>query len=264
MIKSKRVIILFGFGILLQTLFIHAQEDDVFQINRKKETITMGGGLFLFSVGYYLIGHMDPVDAYSLDRDRIFCLDRFAVDYSDPGTALFSDMICGFCVGLPMIFAFTSKNRTAFYKDMVMYVESMFYIQGITFLSKAIFKRPRPYAYQSLDASGEVLDVNAMQSFFSGHTSIAFNGAVFAATVFKRRNPRSSLVKPIWILGLSSALATGIFRVTSGNHFPTDVLAGALIGAFTGWVIPYLHTLHNQNRISVPVTGNLLGICYHF
>ncbi len=261
----KRVFsIVFIFGILFQSVFLYAREDDVFKIDRKKETILLGGGVLLFSVGTYLICHMDPVDSDALNRDHIFYPDRFAVDYSYQNTAFFSDITCGVCVGLPMISLFISKNRTAFYQDMVMYFESMLYIQGITFLSKAIIKRPRPYAYQSVDASGKVLDVIATQSFFSGHSSVAFNGAVFAATVFQRRNPRSSLIKPIWILGLSSALATGIFRVTSGNHFPSDVLAGALMGAFTGWIIPHLHVLDHQNKLSVPVTGNRIGVCLHF
>jgi membrane-associated phospholipid phosphatase len=40
---------------------------------------------------------------------------------------------------------------------------------------------------------------------------------------------------------LSTAVVTGIFRVTSGNHFPTDVLAGALAGSIVGYTIVCLH-----------------------
>ncbi|MBN2030933.1 phosphatase PAP2 family protein [bacterium] len=262
--RCKLFMLVLCLGFLYPGACSQAQEDDVFQIDRKKETIIMGGGVFLFSVGSYLIYQMDPVDASVLDRERIFYPDRFAADCSDKKTALFSDMTCGLCIGLPMISVFTSKKRTAFYHDMIMYIESMLYIQGITFMSKAIFKRPRPNAYQLINASDKSLDIDAVQSFFSGHTALAFNGAVFAATVFQRRNPHSSLVKPAWILGISSAVATGLFRVTSGNHFPTDVFAGALVGTLTGWIIPYCHEHNDPNKKLSIMFGNCTGICYHF
>ncbi|MDR0411846.1 MAG: phosphatase PAP2 family protein [Treponema sp.] len=30
-------------------------------------------------------------------------------------------------------------------------------------------------------------------------------------------------------------------RIVSGSHFLTDVLTGAAIGSFHGWIIPFLH-----------------------
>jgi membrane-associated phospholipid phosphatase len=37
----------------------------------------------------------------------------------------------------------------------------------------------------------------------------------------------------LWAGGTLLAAATGVFRVLSGNHFPTDVLAGAAVGSLT-------------------------------
>lgn len=38
-----------------------------------------------------------------------------------------------------------------------------------------------------------------------------------------------------------SAAFVGYERVCSGEHFPTDVLAGALVGASIGVLVPHLH-----------------------
>jgi membrane-associated phospholipid phosphatase len=33
----------------------------------------------------------------------------------------------------------------------------------------------------------------------------------------------------------------GWLRVRGGRHFPTDVLAGLLVGGTVGWLVPHLH-----------------------
>jgi membrane-associated phospholipid phosphatase len=37
------------------------------------------------------------------------------------------------------------------------------------------------------------------------------------------------------------AAATGVLRVVSREHFPTDVVAGAVLGLGLGWIVPKLH-----------------------
>ena len=92
---------------------------------------------------------------------------------------------------------------------------------------KNLIKRPRPYA--ALDGIGardrghqgdDVLDPT---SFPSGHTSTAFA----IATSLSLSYPKWYVVVP------SAAWATtaGLARIWHGVHYPTDVLAGAAIGA---------------------------------
>lgn len=65
-------------------------------------------------------------------------------------------------------------------------------------------------------------------SFPSGHTADAFAFAVAAALVYRKW----FLILPclIW------ATLVGYSRMSLGVHFPSDVLAGALIGAFCAFV----------------------------
>jgi len=69
-------------------------------------------------------------------------------------------------------------------------------------------------------------------SFASGHTSLAFT----AATLIDR-NSGHGLGIPAYAL----AAATGVSRVASGRHFPSDVFAGAAIGALSAGIVDSLH-----------------------
>jgi membrane-associated phospholipid phosphatase len=132
-----------------------------------------------------------------------------------------------------------SFSETA--ENLAMYAETVLLEKGLTELVKGSAHRSRPYAYDSdvpLDVRRER---NAALSFWSGHTASAFACAMFAGYVYQERNPRSEYRVPIWIGGMSAAALTAVLRVRAGQHFPTDVIAGAAAGTFTGWLVPRLH-----------------------
>jgi membrane-associated phospholipid phosphatase len=90
----------------------------------------------------------------------------------------------------------------------------------ITNLLKYSIKRPRPYiTYPDIEKAAS----GGSPSFPSGHTSTAF---AFATSV--------SLAYPKWYVIVPSyvwAGAVAYSRMDLGVHYPSDVLAGALIGA---------------------------------
>lgn len=113
-----------------------------------------------------------------------------------------------------------------------------------TFMKMAI-ERNRPYMY--FDCMPPVTsdlyrDLIADQddSFPSGHSIMAFTGAAFTQAVYSLRYPDSPYKRASTITAWTLAGATAALRVASGNHFITDVLAGAAIGTFFGYGVPYL------------------------
>jgi len=75
-------------------------------------------------------------------------------------------------------------------------------------------------------------DGGGKDSFTSAHTSFAFT----AATLIDRNSGHAFGI-PAYAL----AVATGVARVESRRHFPSDVFAGAAIGALSAGIVDSLH-----------------------
>jgi len=78
----------------------------------------------------------------------------------------------------------------------------------------------------------------AYLSFPSGHTSYSFQTAVFIILYLQAKFSNHHMMKDTLIIPMVqllifvSAIYTGITRIQDYKHHPTDVIAGALIGAF--------------------------------
>jgi undecaprenyl-diphosphatase len=113
-------------------------------------------------------------------------------------------------LAVPQVAAFTQLLLTAFLIELPLYL-----------LLKNLIRRPRPAdAVESLSAFIRPSD---RFSFPSGHTAAAFVFAVSVAAFF-----------PAWApLAFALAIAIGLSRVLLGVHFPSDILAGSVLGSST-------------------------------
>lgn len=95
---------------------------------------------------------------------------------------------------------------------------------------KYLVARPRPW----LDVAGllPLIDESDPNSFPSGHTTCAF---AFASAL-RHAAPRTWMK---WS-ALAAAILMGYSRLHVGVHYPSDVLAGVLVGLFAGWSAWYL------------------------
>ena len=91
-------------------------------------------------------------------------------------------------------------------------------------LLKELFQRPRP------DVVPHLREVMTL-SFPSGHamTSAAVD-LTLGALVMRVVGPRPSRESTAWRLAISWPALVGVSRVYLGVHYPTDVLAGWLVG----------------------------------
>ena len=90
---------------------------------------------------------------------------------------------------------------------------------------KHLISRPRPW----LDVAGltALVEEHDPNSFPSGHTCAAF---AFAGALWHTA-PRK------WIrwTAVAAAVLMGLSRLYVGVHYPSDVIAGALVGLLSGW-----------------------------
>ncbi len=158
------------------------------------------------------------------------------------------------------------KSGEWFLTYSVMYLEVAVCNAALTELSKALVQRTRPFYYNPALSDEAKLALGAdrgkRDSFVSGHTSIAFSSAVFLSKTLEDIYGRSNLTKVVWGASLSVAATTGYLRYRSGSHFPTDILAGAVLGAAIGYTIPAIHK--EKKRYSMVVMPNSFYMSYTF
>ena len=105
-------------------------------------------------------------------------------------------------------------------------------------LLKPLIGRIRPFA---VNTAVELLIPPPLDaSFPSGHTAASF------AAVFALRASGS----PLWKPALAVAVAIAFSRLYLYVHWPSDVLGGALLGAFLGWAAGKAADSVEQVRLS--------------
>jgi membrane-associated phospholipid phosphatase len=91
---------------------------------------------------------------------------------------------------------------------------------------KMLAKRNRPYTQASNFTYTQRDDV---YSFFSGHSALA---ASLVTSAFLMRNTDTKISGKLWVAGgLLAGGATMYLRFHAGKHYPSDILAGLIVGA---------------------------------
>ncbi|MBO0947600.1 phosphatase PAP2 family protein [Fibrella forsythiae] len=240
-----------------------------------REAALLGAGVVSYGAAYVFNKNLDPLTVISvsqLNKATIPAYDRSAANHYSPDAAHLSDLTLGAGIGLTGLVILSAKapanatpGRTqmvpgepkqpvsySFFKsDLftvgVMYVETMLLTNGVKSTVKNAVERTRPFAYNPAAPLADKLDKDTQRSFYSGHASNAFATAVFAAEIFRHYHPDSKAKPWVWVGSLGLATGTAYLRYEAGQHFPTDLLAGAAIGSLAGWGIPRLHETRRHN-----------------
>jgi undecaprenyl-diphosphatase len=103
---------------------------------------------------------------------------------------------------------------------------------------------PRPFEVIPgvLPLTHDPIGGEADPSFPSGHAAIVAMGAVIVGSAYPRSRP--ALVVLVLLVMLS--------RVYLGLHYPTDVLAGAVLGAAVGWAAVRMQA---DNKLAERILG---------
>ena len=203
-----------------------------------------GAGLFIADL------FIDPVTGAQQPVDEIFFPDSYALFSFNSGFDITSDVLFAASLLLPLT-AVIGQDFNTILETGVMFTESLLLTMATKDLIKELVPRYRPYSYDSIPAG----DDDYMNSFPSGHTSMVFAVCSFSTYVFAEMFPDSQWKLPVGIGAFSIATATGVMRIVSGNHFITDVLAGALIGTIYGIGVPMLHQIRLNDDADLSVSA---------
>ncbi|WP_291125371.1 phosphatase PAP2 family protein [Flavobacterium sp. UBA6031] len=142
-------------------------------------------------------------------------------------------------IGTPIIlYGISLLEKDSANKQKAIFVGvSVITATAIATLLKYAVNRPRPFiTYPYLD---KVTD-GGSPSFPSGHTSDAFALATSLSIAY----PKWYVIAP----SFAWAGAVGFSRMDLGVHYPSDVLAGAILGAGSAYVCYKVNQLINQNK----------------
>jgi membrane-associated phospholipid phosphatase len=125
---------------------------------------------------------------------------------------------------IPAIVWFRRRNRPAVVPALAI---ALIWMLGVQPVSKELVDRPRP-SEQQVDVRADY----SSTSYPSGHslsTTATWGAASAYAWRNRRRWPAAALGLPVLLTGMSSSV--------QGVHWPSDAVAGTIIGGLAAWLI---------------------------
>ena len=189
---------------------------------------------------------MRPAGPEDLRRSDIPVWERWVAGTYSPAADVASDVLA-VAVGGSAVFVGTweaARRETSWrpvLEDLLILSEAMAWSSAINLNVRAERVHPRPFVYGTKAPAAERAEPQAAGSFYSGHASEAFVGAVYLATVYPLRHPEFEHRGWLWAGSLAAATTAATVRVAAGKHFPSDVLAGAAMGSLIGLGFVQLH-----------------------
>jgi membrane-associated phospholipid phosphatase len=269
--KNRSCLFLFGCLFVFSLCSELRAADFPYELSPMRDGIIISSGIVMHASAYYFDKQMrgannSEIDA--LDRNDVNRFDRSATRQWSTGAQKASDVLVYASILTPAICIFPQVNSSMYNESVVltvMFAESMLLSSGINRNVKSTVQRKRPYLYNDSIPYDDRHDEStfAKQSFYSSHTSFAFCAASFTTKVFSDVYTGS-----FWryIVGggtFAAAAAVGFLRYKGGMHYPTDIIAGAVMGGATGYLIPLMHEKKSSVTV-VPIIGESYGLAVGF
>lgn len=180
------------------------------------------------------------IQAQNADIDLLRSINLHRDKSLDPSFIFISNSVTPLSIGVPVLMlthAYLRHSKTE-QKKAIYLAESAIAASIITTTLKLSIQRTRPYTtYPDIEKAG----TGGSYSFPSGHTSAAFA----LATSLSIYAPKWYVITPAYVWAGTVAYS----RMDLGVHYPSDVLAGAIIGSGTAYLCHRLNQtlFHSQS-----------------
>lgn len=186
-----------------------------------------------------LLFSMSFVNAQNVDINLLRDINIGRNKNLDPTFKFITNSAAPVSIGAP-IFLYTlgliKKDSTI--KKQAIFIGEAFLVNGfITLALKKAVKRDRPFeTYPDIDQAASSVG----ESFPSGHTSLAFATATSISLAY----PKWYVIAPSFIW----ASTVGYSRMHLGVHYPSDVVAGAIIGSGSAYLTYKVNKWINKKK----------------
>lgn len=215
-----------------------AQQDAAprFAIRTVPEVVVGGTAAATVLLGELLAARLPHATCAPCDRSALLGIDRAVLGPQRQHLSAVSDaLLLGTIAGAGlMLYGERGGARSAALEDVAVMIQAVSVDAAVTTLLKLLIRRPRPVRYDTAAAPFATADDG--RSFPSHHASMAAAAAAaYVAIHYRRGDLRRHRGRAMLLAG--TAAVTTALRVASRRHFPTDALAGAALGAASGWLV---------------------------
>jgi membrane-associated phospholipid phosphatase len=168
------------------------------------------------------------VFSQNFDINLLKSINKNETDFKNKYLELNASSVTVLSIGIPAGIAIAgfAKLNKKLQRDALYLAGSFVVTSIITQSVKKIVNRQRPFVTYSFIVKRD--DESGNFSFPSGHTSTAFSTATSVALRYRKWY----FVAPAYLFATSVAWA----RMYQGVHYPSDVFAGAIVGAGSAWL----------------------------
>jgi len=216
-----------------------------YQLKTGKELALGGAALGLVGTSYYFGKKAEPLTIMQidgLDQNKLSGFERWVTSKNSVSSHKSSDVLLYTSQLLPVALTLADKSmRKDAFTIGTLYSEATLLNYGLTVLVKNSVRRTRPYIYNQGTPLEKKMSLSARESFYSGHTSQTAAMCFLTASLYAGYHPDSKWKPVVWMAAATLPAVTGLLRMTSGKHFPTDVLTGYVTGAAIGLLVPRIH-----------------------
>ena len=227
----------------------------VFQVNKLGSLAYIAGITSLeFLNNHYDSHNIFPLsenDINKISKNNVLKFDRIAFQPYSPKLKDLSDYTIYFTFASALYFSFEKEEIL---NNLVVLTEVMVTQNIIGKWTKSFSKRKRPFVYDENISISKKQEHNSQHSFYSLHSSAAFSAATYAYYYLVKKNGRNI---PAALVLYGSATATASLRVASANHFPSDVIIGAVMGSAISY---FICEYHHKKQINIQVGFNSLNL----
>lgn len=186
--------------------------------------------LLSFSICFAQNPDIDLLKTINLNRD--LALDTFFSVVTDLAYPI------AFILPLLLLLIGVVKNNFFGKHQFIYLVSSLLLAFSFTEALKYLVNRPRPYITYAIIQN---ITLAGSPSFPSGHTTISFTLATALFLLFRKWY--IAVVAYLW------ALSVLYSRIGLGVHYPSDVIAGALLGSGTACLCYFIVNRYHGNAL---------------
>lgn len=184
------------------------------------------------------------VQAQNFDINLLKSINQNRNKNLDPTFEFISKSVTPINIGAPVLLygiGYFKQHKAT--KDKALYLAEATLFAAITTTTiKYAINRERPF--DKYPASIDKASDAGSPSFPSGHTSAAFSTATSLSIAY----PKWYVIVPAY----AWASSVGYSRMHLGVHYPSDVFAGAVIGAGTAYLTHYINKKFVRRSVHTP------------